>query len=208
MSATTSSPDITTSPGTSATTSASTRTGSLGTNWVTEIRDGTQLELSWRREQCLQCGLEKDDAIVVTKKQAEECESRAQAAEGELKSAQEQREAARIELSAVQKELKKKQKEQTQRWSMDDDIFGPVNRPQPFDQPFVFAAATLTSTRTTYQPPKADKRSPHLAFAGTVKEQSVKSYHHAVKGNCISVGSKKRFKVELPLATTAGQVTS
>ncbi|KAJ6186278.1 hypothetical protein N7519_007579 [Penicillium mononematosum] len=196
MSATTSSPDITTSPSTSTTTSASTSTGSLGTNWVAEIRDGTQLatplELSWRREQCPQCGLEKDDVVVATKKQAEECESRAQAAEEEPKSAKGQREAAMIELAAAQKKVKKKQKAQTQRWSMDDDMFGPVNRTQPFDHP-------------SCSPPPL---SPLLAFAGIVKEQSVKSYHDAVKGNWTSVGSKKRFKVDSPLATTAGQDTS
>jgi hypothetical protein len=156
-----------------------------------------------RREQCPQYGLEKDDVVVATKKQAEECESRAQAAE-ELKSAQEQREAAMIgladvqkELAATQKELKKKQKEQAQRWSMDDDIFGPVNRPQPFGQPFIFAAATVTPTCSTYQPPEADKESPIRAFIGTM-----------VRRSWISGRSKKRSKVELPLPTTAGQVIS
>jgi hypothetical protein len=149
-----------------------------------------------RREQCPQYGLEKDDVVVATKKQAEECESRAQAAE-ELKSAQEQREAAMIGLADVQKELKKKQKEQAQRWSMDDDIFGPVNRPQPFDQPFIFAAATVTPTCSTYQPPEADKESPIGAFIGTM-----------VRRSWISGRSKKRSKVELPLPTTAGQVIS
>jgi hypothetical protein len=87
-----------------------------------------------RREQCPQYGLEKDDVVVATKKQAEECESRAQAAE-ELKSAQEQREAAMIGLADVQKELKKKQKEQAQRWSMDDTFLGRSTDPSPSTSP-------------------------------------------------------------------------